>query len=101
MPSLSGANVYAVLMVKSWEGLEMSDQTNLITCPHCGAKLPIAKMNRSGRKPLNIDVKNICDTLRECRDIALAAEKLGCSRGYIYQELKKHGTTPKEVIQTK
>jgi len=77
----------------------MSNQTNLITCPNCGAKLPIAKKNRSGRKPLNINVKNICDTLRTCCDISVAGQKLKCSRGYIYKVLGEHGLKPRDVIR--
>ena len=77
----------------------MTEQDRYINCPNCGHYIPIE--NRLGRKPLNIGVKNICDTLKACRDIALAAEKLGCSRAYIYRELAKHGTTPREVIQRK
>jgi hypothetical protein len=96
---MQGEDFLAVLMVKSKGRLKMSDQTNFITCPNCGATMSVAKRNKSGRKPLNIDVKIICDTLCSCRDISLAAQKLGCSRGYLYQELKKQGTTPKEIIQ--
>jgi AraC-like DNA-binding protein len=70
-----------------------------ITCPHCGGEVPV--VNRLGRRPLNIGVKIIYDTLRQSCSVALAAEKLGCSRGYIYQELKKQGMTPKQVIQEK
>ena len=77
----------------------MAEQDRYITCPHCGQEVPLPVMNRLGRKPLNIGVKNICDALRMCCDIALAAEKLGCSRGYIYQQLAKQGIQPKEVIQ--
>ena len=73
-----------------------------VTCPDRGKKVPVPETGGGlGRKPLNIDVKNICDTLKTCRDIALAARSLHCSRGYIYGELKKHGMTPKEVIQEK
>jgi len=53
---------------------------------------------RLGRKALGIDVKNIVDTLRHTKDMKSAADILHCSRGYIYQELKKRGLTPKEVI---
>ncbi|MFC2122686.1 hypothetical protein ACFLRP_03270 [Bacteroidota bacterium] len=76
----------------------MQKQTDFNTCPKCGATLPV---RRSGRKKLNIGVKNICDALRVCRDITLAAEKLGCSRAYIYQQLGKRGMRPKEVVQGK
>ena len=77
----------------------MSAQDRYINCPHCGHNIPIE--NRTGRRPLDIGVKNICDKLRDCRDITLAAEKLGCSRGYIYRELAKYATTPREVMQRK
>jgi hypothetical protein len=72
-----------------------------IKCPNCGAEVNIPGRGRLGRKPLGIDVKNICDALASSRDVSLAAAQLGCSRGYIYGELKKVGTTPKGVIRTK
>jgi hypothetical protein len=67
-----------------------------IRCPHCGKTISVSI---SGRKPLNIGVKNVCDTLRDCRDVALAAERLHCSRGYIYKALAQRGLTPREVIE--
>lgn len=75
----------------------MVAQNRYINCPHCGQEVTIT--NRSGRQPLAIDVTNICDTLRDCRDITLAAEKLGCSRGYIYKVLGQDRMTPKGVIE--
>jgi len=70
-----------------------------VTCSNCGARLPILQSGkRLGRRPLDIDVTNICDTLRRCRSVALAAQTLGCSRAYIYAALKKDGITTKEVI---
>lgn len=76
----------------------MTRMPDHVTCPDCGKQVPIPKPGNLGRKPLDIDVKNICDTLKTYRDIALAANSLHCSRGHIYGELKKHGMTPKEVI---
>ncbi len=75
----------------------MVEQCHYITCPHCGEEVPIT--NRLGRKPLNIPVKNICDTLRACRDITVAAENLACSRGYIYKVLTEHGLKPRDVVR--
>lgn len=72
--------------------------TVIVKCPNCGEKVVV---NGLGRKPLNISVKNICDMLRACRDIALAAKKLGCSRGYIYKALKTEGLSPRQVIEAK
>ena len=76
----------------------MQKQTDFTTCPKCGATLPV---RRSGRKKLNIGVKNIYDALRVCRDITLVAEKLGCGQAYIYQQLGKRGMRPREVVQGK
>ncbi len=69
-----------------------------IECPHCGKTVAVSI---GGRKPLNIGVKNIYDALRSYGSVTLAAEELGCSRAYIYNELAKQGTTPKEVLATK
>ncbi|MBA7518275.1 hypothetical protein ES705_10344 [subsurface metagenome] len=52
-----------------------------------------------GRKLLNLSVISIYDALREYSSAGLAAEKLGCSRAYIYAELAKFGTTPRDVIE--
>ena len=79
----------------------MLEQCDYITCPNCGSKVPIAKMNRLGRKPLNIDVKNICDTLADSSTVGRAADLLGCSRGYIYKVLKSVGLSPRQVIEAK
>ncbi len=76
----------------------MQKQTDFTTYPKCGATLPV---RRSGRKKLNIGVKNVCDALRVCRNIPLAAEKLGCNRVYIYQQLGKRGMRSKEIVQGK
>jgi len=72
-----------------------------IICPECGAKIHISPRgtNRLGRKPLGHSVIFICDTLQACQSVQLAAERMGCSRGYIYAELAKFGTTPKDVIE--
>lgn len=98
MPKMSGED-FCTYSLEKIGGKTLLEQSHYVTCPTCGTKVPIAKMSRLGRKPLNIGVNNICDTLRVCCDIALAAEKLGCSRAYIYRELAKHGATPREVIQ--
>ena len=68
------------------------------TCPKCGEKVVL---NGLGRKCLGISVKNIYDALHACQNVELAARELGCSRGYIYQELKKKGLKPKDVIFSK
>ena len=52
-----------------------------------------------GRKLLDVSVISIYDTLREYSNAGLAAKKLGCSRAYIYAELAKFGTTPRDVIE--
>ena len=66
-----------------------------VPCLHCGR---IVAVNGLGRKRLGISVKKITDALQTCQNAELAAKELGCSRGYIYQELKKKGLKPKDVI---
>lgn len=69
-----------------------------VQCPHCGKPVTV---NGIGRKSLNIAVKKVCDALRNSRTVGQTAEKLDCSRGYIYQLLKEQGTNLKEVMDTK
>jgi len=51
-----------------------------------------------GRKLLGVSVITIYDALHNYKNIAKAASELKCSRAYLYQELAKYGTNPKEVI---
>lgn len=74
--------------------------TKYITCPECGAKIPVA-MSRLGRKKLNIPFKIICEALQLYQDTGQAAKKLGCSVGYIYGACKEQGTTPRDVMEAK
>ena len=76
------------------------EMTKHITCPKCGEQIPII-IGSLGRKPLNICVKNVYDALRSCSSVNRAAEKLGCSRAYIYKVLKENGTTVKEVMESR
>ena len=46
-----------------------------------------------GRRTLDISIEDIYGTLQESRTIAEAAEKLKCSRAYIYKELAKYAIT--------
>ena len=76
----------------------MVEQCDYIICPHCGRKVPVAKMNRSGRKPLNISLKNICEALQAHRSAVVAAQELNCSQGYIFNVLKANGLKLKDII---
>jgi len=67
-----------------------------ITCPYCGK---VAATLLLGRPTSNIGVIKVCDVLRLCRSVPLAAEKLGCSRAYIYKILKADGLTPAAIIK--
>lgn len=69
------------------------------TCPQCGAKIRVK--GTGGRKPLAIPFKNICEALQLYQDRARAAKELHCSEGYLYQVLKEHGMTMKDVIEAK
>ena len=77
-------------------GEQSPARVRVVVCPVCQSEIPIGGI--SGRKPLGIAVKIVCDALQVHQDIGLAAKSLGCSRGYIYSELKKVGLTAKEVI---
>jgi hypothetical protein len=70
----------------------------LVQCPHCGKSVVV---NGIGRKPLNIAVNNVYDTLRLHRSVATAANELRCSRAYIYKVLKADGLTVQDVIRGK
>jgi hypothetical protein len=70
----------------------------VITCPHCGK---VAATLGIGRAATNIVVTDICDTLRLCRSVPAAAEKLGCSRALVYKVLKANGLKLQDVIEGK
>lgn len=62
-----------------------------IICPGCGKEIEV---NGLGRKKLDIPVKNIYDALAAYPTVTMAAQSLGCSRGYIYKILKEQGVLP-------
>jgi len=66
-----------------------------IKCINCGGTIEVKGL---GRKPLNIGVKNVYDTVQACSTARSAAEKLGCSRPYLYKVLKSNGLTRKEIM---
>lgn len=68
----------------------------IVKCPHCGKEVVI---NGLGRKPLNIPLKNVLESLRAHRGVTAAAEELGCSPSYIFGVLKKNGLKLREVIK--
>ena len=70
----------------------------IVQCPYCGK--PVA-VNGLGRKPLNIPLKNVCETLHTHRSVAAAANELNCSQGYIFNALKSHGLKLRDVIEGK
>lgn len=67
----------------------------IIHCPNCGEKIVI---NRFGRKPLNIPLKNVYEALQAHGSVAAAANELGCSQGYIFKVLKANGVKLKDVF---
>jgi len=68
----------------------------IIVCPKCGEKIEV---NRFGRKPLNIPLKNICECLRKHCNAVKAAQELGCSQGYIFKVLKANGLKLNDVFK--
>ena len=69
-----------------------------VTCPHCGKSVVV---NGLGRKRLNIPLKNVCESLQAHRTVAVAAQELNCSQGYIFNTLKANGLKLKDVIKGK
>lgn len=67
----------------------------LVQCPHCGERIVV---NGLGRKPLNIPLKNVCESLQAHRNVVAAANELGCSQAYIFGVLKANGLKLKDVI---
>ena len=57
-----------------------------IVCPDCGKEITVSI---SGRKKLEVPVKNIYDGLAVGKNITDIARELGCSRGYIYKRLRE------------
>ena len=60
----------------------------IVICPHCGSPVPV---NGLGRKPLNIPLKNVLESLQAYRDVKAVATELGCSPSYIFGVLKNNG----------
>jgi len=67
-----------------------------VQCHHCGQIIVIQGL---GRKPFDMPVTKVYDALRFCQSVPATAEKLGCSRAYIYKVLKANGLTPADVIK--
>ena len=65
-------------------------------CPHCGKEVAV---NGLGRKPLNIPLKNVLETLQSHRGVIAAAEELDCSPSYIFGILKANGLKLQDVIR--
>jgi DNA-directed RNA polymerase subunit RPC12/RpoP len=64
-------------------------------CPSCGYEIVIKGL---GRNPLDIPFKKVSDALQTYRYTKAAAEDLGCSVAYIYQECGKKGLKPGDII---
>jgi hypothetical protein len=68
----------------------------IVQCPHCSQPVLV---NGLGRKPLNIPLKNVLESLQAHRDVMVAARGLGCSQSYIFGVLKKNGLKLNDVIR--
>lgn len=69
-----------------------------VQCQHCGQTVEVSGL---GRKRLNIPLKNVCESLQAHRSVALTAQELNCSQGYIFGVLKANGLRLKDVIGKK
>jgi hypothetical protein len=68
----------------------------IVKCPHCGKKVTV---NGLGRKPLNIPLKNVLESLQAHRNVTAAAQELGCSPSHLFAVLKANGLRLREVIK--
>ena len=92
----------------------MNDQTKLVYLESCLGNMTVKMREletilRSlrtrptqgiGRKPLNVPVKNIYDTLHDSTTVTKASQRLNVSRAYIYDRIpepKAHLKSPAEV----
>ena len=66
-----------------------------VICPICGTAIVV---NGLGRKPLNVPLIKIRDTLLLHGNVRETANSLGCSPGFVYKILKINGLTPLEVL---
>ena len=67
-----------------------------VQCQNCGQSVVVDGL---GRKRLNIPLKNVCEALQAYCNVEAAAQKLGCSPGYIFKVLKDNGLKLKDVFQ--
>jgi hypothetical protein len=65
-----------------------------VQCPNCGKSVEVKGF---GRKPLNIPLKNIYESLQVHRNVGVAAQELGCSQAYIFGALKANGKKLKDL----
>jgi len=68
-----------------------------VICRNCGKEVTVSGL---GRKAFNIPVTNVCDYLRQYRDVDMAAKHLHCSPAYLYKVLKAEGLKMKDLIKT-
>ena len=67
-----------------------------VVCQNCGTEVIVKGL---GRKALNMPVTIVCDKLRVCKDVGMAAELLNCSPAYLYKVLKAKGLKMKDFTK--
>jgi len=67
----------------------------IVECPHCGKPVIVHGLVR---KPLNIPLKNVLESLQAHRSVMAAAQELRCSEAYIFGVLKANRLGLKDVI---
>ncbi len=67
----------------------------IVRCPHCGKSVIIRGL---GRRPLNIPLKNVLESLQAHRSVKAVAQELNCSEVYIFSVLKANGLKLKNII---
>lgn len=69
----------------------------IVRYPNCGQSVVVNGL--LGRKPLNIPLKIVCESLQAHHSVAVVARELNCSEVYIFGVLKANGLRLKDVIK--
>jgi len=63
----------------------------IISCPNCGHSVMVHGL---GRKPLNIPLKNVCESLQAHSSVKETAQEVDCSPAYVFGVLKANRLKP-------
>lgn len=70
----------------------------IVKCPHCGGEVMV---NGLGRRPLNIPLTNVCESLRRHHSVSTVSQELHCSQAYVFKVLKANGLKLNDIINAR